>query len=72
MLGLAYYEADRCAGCGQSLSVTAHPGADAKDWQAVRHVCSACEMVSIQQHAAEESKHTRAHLWTVEPVFLEP
>lgn len=68
MLGLAWYEADKCAGCGQSLSVSAHPAADAKDWQATRHVCTACEMVSIRQSAtdAAENKHSRSHLWTVE------
>lgn len=67
MIGLAWYEADRCSGCGGSLSVTTDPGREAKDYLVEKHVCHACEMLSIVQRADEDDKHSSAHLWTVRP-----
>ena len=66
MLGLAYYEADKCPGCGKSLTVSTQ--GDERDWLVTKHVCHACEMLSIQQHALDtkEHKHTSAYIWAVE------
>jgi hypothetical protein len=68
MLGLAYLEADSCPGCGKSLTLSADPAADARDWLVTRHTCTACEMLAITQKALDtkEHKHTSAYLWTVE------
>ena len=51
MLGLAFYEADTCPGCGKSLTATTQ--GDERDWRATMHVCHACEMLSIKQRALD-------------------
>lgn len=66
MLGLAWYEADRCTGCGQSLTESAHPDADEKDYQVSTHTCAACYMLAVRQKAASEEKNPSAVLWSVE------
>lgn len=66
MLGLAYYEADRCGGCGKSLAVSTQ--GDERDWLVTRLVCHSCEMLSIQQAALDpkDHKHGSADVWVVE------
>lgn len=66
MLGLAYLRADTCSGCGKSLTDTTTT--DARDWTATKHVCGACEKLSIDQKAldAKDHPHTSAYVWTVE------
>ena len=68
MLGLAYYEADKCPGCGKSLTETAGPGVDERSWRVMRHTCTACEALSIAQQSLDtkEHKHVSAYLWTTE------
>jgi hypothetical protein len=63
MLGLAYYEADKCPGCGRSLTDSTH--GEESDWLVTKHTCHACEMLAIKQKA-EQGKYPSAEMWTVE------
>lgn len=62
MLGLAWYEADRCHGCGQPLTESADPEADEKDYVVLKHTCAGCYMLAARQKAEED---TPGALWQV-------